>query len=65
MDLAEGMIKYIIRYVLEKRPEEMDFFNSFVDKGLKARLEHVADSDFARVTYTEADQDPREEQRRV
>ena len=54
MDLAESMVKYIIRYVLEHAPEEIDFLNSFVDKGLKARLEHVANSDFARVTYTEA-----------
>ena len=48
------MVKYIIRYVLEKAPEEIDFLNSFVDKGLKERLEHVASSDFAHVTYTEA-----------
>ena len=54
MELAEGMVKHIIRYVLEKAPEEIDFLNNFVDKGLKARLEHVAGSDFARVTYTEA-----------
>ena len=54
MKLAESMVKYIIRYVLEKAPEEIDFLNSFVDKGLKERLEHVASSDFAHVTYTEA-----------
>ncbi|MCC8064220.1 MAG: asparagine--tRNA ligase, partial [Clostridiales bacterium] len=54
MDLAEDMIKYIIRFVMEKCPDEMNFFNSFVDKGLKDRLLHVADSDFGRVTYTEA-----------
>ncbi|MBQ7777833.1 MAG: asparagine--tRNA ligase [Oscillibacter sp.] len=54
MDVAEDMIKYIIKTVLEKCPEEINFFNSFVDKGLKARLEHVANSDFGRVTYTEA-----------
>jgi len=54
MILAESMIKYIIRYVLENAPEEMNFFNSFVDKGLIERLKHVAESDFARVTYTEA-----------
>ena len=54
MDLAEEMIKYIIRYVLETCPQEMAFFNSFVDKGLLERLEHVAGSDFARVSYTEA-----------
>ena len=54
MLLAEAMIKYIIRYVLEHAPEEMNFFNSFVDKGLIERLNHVAESDFAHVTYTEA-----------
>lgn len=54
MDLAESMIKYIIRTVMEKCPDEMTFLNSFVDKGLKARLEHVASSDFGRVSYTEA-----------
>ena len=54
MILAEAMIKYIIRYVLEHAPEEMNFFNSFVDKGLIERLNHVAESDFAHVTYTEA-----------
>ncbi|MDO5134816.1 MAG: asparagine--tRNA ligase [Eubacteriales bacterium] len=54
MDLAESMLKYIIRYVLENAPAEMNFFNSFVDKGLLDRLNHVADSDFGRVTYTEA-----------
>ena len=54
MDLAEDMIKYIIRYVMEHCPDEMNFFNSFVDKGLKERLEHVASSDFGRVSYTEA-----------
>ncbi len=54
MMLAEAMIKYIIRYVLEHAPEEMRFFNQFVDKGLIERLEHVANSQFAHVTYTEA-----------
>ena len=54
MLLAESMLKYIIRYVLENAPEEMAFFNQFVDKGLLERLEHVAGSDFAHVTYTEA-----------
>ncbi|HIS46454.1 MAG TPA: asparagine--tRNA ligase [Candidatus Scybalocola faecigallinarum] len=54
MDMAEKMIKYIINYVMENAPEEMAFFNQFVDKGLLERLEHVATSDFARVTYTEA-----------
>ena len=54
MILAESMLKYVIRYVLEHAPEEMDFFNRFVDKGLIERLEHVANSEFAHVTYTEA-----------
>ena len=54
MDNAEAMIKYVIRQVMEKCPDEINFFNSFVDKGLKERLEHVASSDFGRVTYTEA-----------
>ncbi len=54
MILAEGMLKYVIRYVLEHAGEELKFFNSFVDKGLLERLHHVADSEFAHVTYTEA-----------
>ena len=54
MVLAEAMIKYIINYVLENAPEEMQFFNSFVDKGLLERLDHIVNSDFGRVTYTEA-----------
>ena len=54
MDTAEDMIKYIIRYVMQRCPDEIEFFNSFVDKGLKARLEHVAGSAFGRVSYTEA-----------
>ena len=54
MLLAEGMLKYVIRYVLDNAPEEMAFFNQFVDKGLIERLEHVANADFAHVTYTEA-----------
>ena len=54
MMLAEAMLKYIIRYVLEHAPEEMAFLNQFVDKGLIERLEHVMNSDFARVSYTEA-----------
>lgn len=53
MELAEDMIKYIIRYVLENAPEEMEFFNSFIDKGLLERLNNVVNSDFGRVTYTE------------
>ncbi len=54
MRLAEDMIKYIIAYVLEHAPEEMAFFNQFVDKGLLERLNHVLSSDFGHVTYTEA-----------
>ena len=54
MDLAEEMIKYIISYVMEHCPEEMQFFNSFIDKGLLERLNHIVNSDFARITYTEA-----------
>ena len=54
MDLAEDMLKYVIRYVLENAPEEMNFFNSFVDKGLLDRLNHVVNSEFGHVTYTEA-----------
>ncbi|MBS6724004.1 MAG: asparagine--tRNA ligase [Clostridiales bacterium] len=54
MILAESMLKYIINYVLENAPEEMEFFNKFVDKGLIERLRHVAESDFAHVTYTDA-----------
>ena len=54
MELAESMLKYVIRYVMEHAPEEMQFFNSFVDKGLIERLNHVVNSEFGRVTYTEA-----------
>ncbi|MBQ4591173.1 MAG: asparagine--tRNA ligase [Clostridia bacterium] len=54
MQLAEDMIKYIINYVLENAPEEMAFFNQFVDKGLLDRLNHVVSSEFGHVTYTEA-----------
>ncbi len=54
MILAESMIKYIIRYVLENAPEEMAFFNNFIDKGLIERLNNVVNSEFGHVTYTEA-----------
>ena len=54
MDVAEAMIKFVIKEVMRKCPDELAFFNSFVDKGLIERLEHVANSDFGRVTYTEA-----------
>jgi asparaginyl-tRNA synthetase len=54
MALAESMLKYIINYVLEHAPEEMNFFNQFIDKGLLERLQLVANSDFGHITYTEA-----------
>ena len=54
MDVAEAMIKFVIKEVMRKCPDEMAFFNSFVDKGLIDRLTHVANSDFGRVSYTEA-----------
>lgn len=54
MMLAEGLMKYVINYVMEKAPEELEFFNKFVDKGLLDRLKHVATSDFEHITYTEA-----------
>lgn len=54
MEVAEDLLKYIIAYVLEQAPEEMEFFNAFVDKGLLERLNHIVTSDFGHVTYTEA-----------
>ena len=54
MDLAEEMIKYLIKYILEALPEEMEFFNKFIDEGLLARLDNVLNSPFKRLTYTEA-----------
>jgi asparaginyl-tRNA synthetase len=54
MELAEDMLKYIVNYVLENAPEEMEFFNKFIDTTLLERLNNVVSSDFARVTYTEA-----------
>ena len=54
MDLAEDMIKYVINYVLEECPEEMAFFNNFIDKGLLERLDNILNSNFKRITYTEA-----------
>ena len=54
MEVAEAMLKHVIREVVDSCPDEMEMFNKFVDKGLRERLEHVASSDFARVTYTEA-----------
>ena len=54
MDIAEAMLKYVINYVLENAPEEMAFFNQFVDNGLLDRLHNVVSSEFARITYTKA-----------
>lgn len=54
MEVAEAMLKYVIAYVMENAPEEMDFLNQYVDKGLKDRLNHVLNSEFGHVTYTEA-----------
>lgn len=54
MELAEDMIKYIIKYVMENCPEEMEFFNAFVEKGLFDKLNNVLNNEFAKVTYTEA-----------
>ena len=54
MDTAEAMLKYIINYCIENAPEEMAFFNQFIDKGLLDRLQNILDNDFARITYTEA-----------
>ena len=54
MEVAEAMLKYVISYVMENAPEEMDFLNQFVDKGLKDSLNHVLNAEFGHVTYTEA-----------
>ena len=54
MDIAEEMVKYIINYLLENAPEEMEFFNNFVDKGLLDRLNNIVNNDFERLTYTKA-----------
>ncbi|WIF95399.1 asparagine--tRNA ligase [Caminicella sporogenes] len=54
MELAEDMVKYIIKYVMENAPEEIEFFNKFIDKGLVDRLNNVVNSEFGRVSYTEA-----------
>ncbi|MDT3845083.1 MAG: asparagine--tRNA ligase [Bacillota bacterium] len=54
MEVAEAMLKYVINYVLENAPEEMNFFNSFIDKGLLDRLNNVVSNEFGRITYTEA-----------
>lgn len=54
MDVAEDMLKYVISYVLENCPDEMNFFNSFIDKTLLERLNNIVNSDFGRISYTEA-----------
>ena len=54
MDLSEAMVKSVINYVLDTCPDEIAFFTQFFDKELETRLRHVADSDFARVSYTDA-----------
>lgn len=54
MEVAEEMVKYIINFVLEKAPEEMEFFNNFIDKGLLERLDNIVSNEFGRVSYTEA-----------
>ena len=54
MELAEAMVRFVIADVMERCPEELEFLNNFVDKGLIERLTHVRDSDFARVSYTDA-----------
>ncbi|SFB14594.1 asparagine--tRNA ligase [Clostridium frigidicarnis] len=54
MQLAEDMLRYVIKYVMDECPEEIEFFNSFIDKGLKERLNHVVSSEFGKVSYTEA-----------
>jgi asparaginyl-tRNA synthetase len=54
MDLARDMIRSVIRYVMKTCPKDLEFFNSFIDKGLLERLNHVAGSDFGYITYTEA-----------
>lgn len=54
MEVAEAMLKYVINYVLENAPEEMNFFNSFIDKGLLDRLNNVVSNEFGRITYTDA-----------
>jgi len=54
MELAEAMVKFVIKYVMDNCPEEMEFFNSFIEKGLFDKLNNVLNNDFGRVTYTEA-----------
>ncbi|MGL4733339.1 MAG: asparagine--tRNA ligase, partial [Fusobacteriaceae bacterium] len=54
MDLAEKMVKFVIKYVMENCPEEMEFFNNFIEKGLFDKLNNVLNNDFAKLTYTDA-----------
>lgn len=54
MDVAEAMVKYIIKFVMENAPEEMEFFNKFIEPGLIDRLENVVNNKFERITYTKA-----------
>lgn len=54
IELIQGMIKFVIQYVMETCPQDLEFCNTFVDKGLLNRLNHVVNSDFARVSYTDA-----------
>lgn len=54
MDVAEDMLKYVISYVLENCPDEMNFFNSFIDNSLLERLNNIVNSDFGRISYTKA-----------
>ena len=54
MDMAESMVKYIIKFVLREAPEEMDFFDKFIETGLIEKLENIVENDFERITYTEA-----------
>ena len=54
MDMAEAMVKYIIKYVLENAPEEMEFFNKFIEPGLLERLKNIINNEFERITYTKA-----------
>src|SRR5690606_34334629 len=54
MELAEDMVKFIINYVRENAPEEMEFFNRFIDAGINERLDNVVNSEFGKITYTEA-----------
>ena len=54
MELAEAMVKYVIKYVMDECPEEMEFFNQFIEKGLFDKLNNVLNNEFGRVTYTEA-----------